>query len=88
NDITHLEQELQVIRSLFIKTRDRYDKLVKDIGSRKSLLAPVRRLPRETLLQIFALASSDNPTPFDAPWSLGHVCFTWRSLTRSSPSLW
>ncbi len=88
NDIAHLEQELQAIRPLFIKTRDRYDKLVKDISSRKSLLAPVRRLPRETLLQIFALASSDNPTPFDAPWSLGHVCFTWRSLTRSSTSLW
>ncbi|SJL15323.1 uncharacterized protein ARMOST_18816 [Armillaria ostoyae] len=88
NDIAHLEQELQAIRPLFIKIRDRYDKLVKDIGSRKSLLAPIRRLPRETLLQIFTLASSHNPTPFDAPWSLGHVCFTWRSLTRSSPSLW
>ncbi|KAK0221295.1 hypothetical protein IW262DRAFT_1372766 [Armillaria fumosa] len=88
NNVAHLEQELQAITPLFIKIRDRYDKLVKDISCNKSLLAPIRWLPRETLLQIFALASSHKTTPFDAPWSLGHVCHTWRSLTRSSPSLW
>ncbi|KAK0438029.1 hypothetical protein EV421DRAFT_2037948 [Armillaria borealis] len=75
DDISNLEQ-------------DRRDKLLKDLSSCKALLAPIRRLPRETLLEIFSLASSDIPDPFDFPWSLGQVCSTWRSISRSCPSLW
>ncbi|PBK81079.1 hypothetical protein ARMGADRAFT_1146666 [Armillaria gallica] len=85
NDIAHLEQELQAIRPHFIKNHGLVRQLVNGISIHKSLLAPIRCLLRGILLQIFALASSDNPTPFDAPWSLGHVWFTWRSLIRSSP---
>ncbi|SJL04113.1 uncharacterized protein ARMOST_07473 [Armillaria ostoyae] len=88
DDISNLEQELQTIESLFIQIRDRREKLLKDLGSCKALLAPIRHLPRETLLQIFNLASSDIPDPLDAPWSLGQVCSTWRSISRSCPSLW
>lgn len=88
DDISNLEQELQQIESLFIRIRDRREKLLKDLGSCKALLAPIRRLPRETLLEIFSLASSDIPDPLDAPWSLGQVCSTWRSISRSCPSLW
>ncbi|PBK69174.1 hypothetical protein ARMSODRAFT_1085040 [Armillaria solidipes] len=88
DDISNLEQELQNIESLFIQIGDRRDKLLKDLNSCKALLAPIRRLPRETLLEIFSLASSDIPDPFDFPWSLGQVCSTWRSISRSCPSLW
>ncbi|KAK0188594.1 hypothetical protein F5146DRAFT_1055901 [Armillaria mellea] len=88
DDISNLEQELHEIESLFIRIRDRRDKLLKDLGGCKALLAPIRRLPRETLLEIFSLASSDIPDPLDAPWSLGQVCSTWRSISRSCPSLW
>ncbi|KAK0457532.1 uncharacterized protein EV420DRAFT_1748673 [Desarmillaria tabescens] len=88
NDISHLEHELQNIEPLFIKFRDRYNNLVKNLGSCKALLAPIRSLPAEILLQIFSLASSHIPDPFEVPWILGHVCSTWRNISRSSPSLW
>ncbi|PBK59674.1 hypothetical protein ARMSODRAFT_966727 [Armillaria solidipes] len=88
NDITNLGQELHDIEPLLVRIRDRREKLLKDLSGCKALLAPIRRLPRETLLQIFGLASSDIPNPHDAPWILGEVCSTWRSISRSCPSLW
>ncbi|SJL16921.1 uncharacterized protein ARMOST_20453 [Armillaria ostoyae] len=87
DDIVNLEKELQDIEPLFLQIRDRRNKLLKDLGDCKALLAPVRTLPPETLLHIFELASSDND-PLGAPWILGHVCSFWRSLSRSCPSLW
>ncbi|SJL18130.1 uncharacterized protein ARMOST_21702 [Armillaria ostoyae] len=73
NDLTHLEEELRQIELLFLKVRDRQERLLKDLNGCRSLLAPIRRLLRETLLQIFSiLASSDTPNLFDAPWVLGH----------------
>ncbi|KAK0457589.1 uncharacterized protein EV420DRAFT_1480650 [Desarmillaria tabescens] len=88
NDIAKLEQELGTVESLLIQIRDRRNKILKDLGDFKSLLGPIRRLPRETLLHIFNLVSSDIPDPLDAPWILGQVCSTWRSISRSCPSLW
>ncbi|KAK0457579.1 uncharacterized protein EV420DRAFT_503167 [Desarmillaria tabescens] len=87
-DVANLDQELQQIESLYGRIRDRREQILKDLGGCKALLAPIRRLPRETLLHIFSLASSDAPHPFDAPWILGEVCSTWRSISRSYPSLW
>ncbi|KAG7439152.1 uncharacterized protein BT62DRAFT_924882 [Guyanagaster necrorhizus] len=71
DDITNLEEELQTIESLFIQIRDRRDRILKDLGCCKALLAPIRCLPRELLLEIFDLASSDVPDPHHAPWILG-----------------
>ncbi|KAK0435740.1 hypothetical protein EV421DRAFT_2061576, partial [Armillaria borealis] len=87
NDISNFEQELQTIDSVLLRLRNRRPQLMKDLDGCKGLLAPIRRLPRETLLHIFFLASSDSTDPFDSPWILGHVCFTWRSISRSCPSL-
>ncbi|KAK0221268.1 hypothetical protein IW262DRAFT_1256517, partial [Armillaria fumosa] len=88
NDIESLEQEIQNVDSLFLQIRERRDKLFKDLDGCKALLAPIRRLPRETLLQIFDLASSDTPSHDDASWYLGEICSTWRSVSRFCPSLW
>ncbi|PBK59678.1 hypothetical protein ARMSODRAFT_774524 [Armillaria solidipes] len=87
NDVAHLKEELRHIEPLYIKIRDRRNKLLKDLRDYKAFLAPVRTLPPEILLQIFKLASFHND-PLHAPWILGHVCSLWRSLSRSCPSLW
>ncbi|KAK0185081.1 hypothetical protein F5146DRAFT_1125423 [Armillaria mellea] len=50
--------------------------------------APIRRLPRDILLEIFSLSSSLNPDAGDYPWTLGHVCRWWRDIVHSSPPLW
>ncbi|KAK0505576.1 hypothetical protein EDD18DRAFT_1129714 [Armillaria luteobubalina] len=88
NDITHLEHELRHIEPLFLKIRDRRDRILHDIACSQSLLAPIRRLPRETLLQIFGHLSSQSSDMREGPWVLGHVCSTWRNISRSCPSLW
>ncbi|KAK0482156.1 hypothetical protein EDD18DRAFT_1294210 [Armillaria luteobubalina] len=87
NDIVHLMHELRHIEPLFIKIRDRHDRILKDIACSKSLLAPIRRLPRETLLQIFGHLSTQSAGICQGPWVLGHVCSTWRKISRSCPSL-
>ncbi|KAK0462022.1 uncharacterized protein EV420DRAFT_1477712 [Desarmillaria tabescens] len=83
NDIADIKRELRDIDALILKIRGQHNKVVKAPGGSKALLSPIRRLPRGTLLQIFDLASSHNPYPFNAPWVPGHVCSTWRSITRS-----
>ncbi|KAK0207509.1 hypothetical protein IW262DRAFT_535094 [Armillaria fumosa] len=88
NDISRLEHELQHIEPLFLKIRDRRDRILQDIACYNALLAPIRRLPRETLLQIFGHLSSQSSDIRDGPWVLGHVCSTWRKISRSCPSLW
>ncbi|KAK0505596.1 hypothetical protein EDD18DRAFT_1275158 [Armillaria luteobubalina] len=88
NDIIRLTRELRHIEPLFLKIRDRHDRILKDIACSKSLLAPIRRLPRETLLLIFGHLSSQNSDMREGPWILGHVCSTWRKISRSCPSLW
>ncbi|KAK0471880.1 hypothetical protein IW261DRAFT_1510732 [Armillaria novae-zelandiae] len=88
NDIANLEQELQHIESLIRRIGDRREKIAGDIDCCKALIAPIGSLPQETLLHIFSLASSVDPNPHGAPWILGHVCSSWRSISRSCPSLW
>ncbi|KAG7441274.1 uncharacterized protein BT62DRAFT_1046350 [Guyanagaster necrorhizus] len=89
DDIANLEEELQTIESLFIQIRDRRDRIRKDLGYCKALLAPIRRLPRELLLEIFDFASSDVPEPRHAPWILGQYppgfLEQYASLSRDLP---
>ncbi|PBK81092.1 hypothetical protein ARMGADRAFT_1091642 [Armillaria gallica] len=84
-DLTRLEDELDQTEPLFIKIRDRRNKLLQDIAGHKTMLAPIQRIP----LEIFEIASSpliDGNTPL--PWILGHVCSSWRSISHSFPTLW
>ncbi len=89
HDLTRLEDELDQIEPLFIKIRDKRNKLLQNIASHETFLAPIQRIPPETLLEIFKIASSpliDGDTPL--PWILGHVCSSWRSISRSFSTLW
>ncbi|KAK0467513.1 hypothetical protein IW261DRAFT_1061065 [Armillaria novae-zelandiae] len=86
NDITCLEQELRLIEPLLRKIRHRRDRILQDIACYKSILAPIRRLPREVLLEIFGHLSSRSDI-CDGPWVLGHVCSTWRMISTSCPCL-
>ncbi|CAK5283665.1 unnamed protein product [Mycena citricolor] len=61
------------------------------------LVCPLRRLPTETLLEIFAWTLPSVTYPLngrlsfnvaDSPWVLGHVCRRWRIASISSPALW
>ncbi|KAK0234265.1 hypothetical protein IW262DRAFT_1335466 [Armillaria fumosa] len=56
------------------------------IKQKKSLLAPVRRLPPELLCAVFAEAiKAEDPT---SSLRIALVCTHWRRLALSTPSLW
>ncbi len=48
SDSANLEHELHDVEPLFVQIRDRREKLLMDLRGCKALLAPIRRLPRET----------------------------------------
>ncbi|KAF8911236.1 hypothetical protein CPB85DRAFT_1304372 [Mucidula mucida] len=53
--------------------------------------SPSPRLPTEIWLHIFEMVSrrpSDSLNTNSAPWTLGHICSTWRHLVLSNTSLW
>ncbi|KAK0497464.1 hypothetical protein EDD18DRAFT_154884 [Armillaria luteobubalina] len=53
----------------------------------ESISPPIRRLPRDILLEIFSLSSSPPPDTKHYPWNLSHVCHWWRDIVHSSPKL-
>ncbi|KAJ7607875.1 hypothetical protein FB45DRAFT_1130546 [Roridomyces roridus] len=78
--------ELQEARSALIRSREQY----------KVILSPLRRLPTETLGEIFvqtipSMRDLDKWNGFgmnQSPWVLTHVCSRWREIAISLPSLW
>ncbi|PBK91751.1 hypothetical protein ARMGADRAFT_1013546 [Armillaria gallica] len=53
----------------------------------ESIPAPIRRLPRDILLEIFSLSFRQEDAR-DYPWTLGHICHWWRDIVHSSPTVW
>ncbi|KAK0244635.1 hypothetical protein EDD85DRAFT_206630 [Armillaria nabsnona] len=75
--------------------------VMKSLENRKSVYAPVRRLPRDILLEIFHSvcdswwqdAEKDDSThdslDMAGPlWVLGRVCGLWRDILHTSPASW
>ncbi|KAK0470177.1 uncharacterized protein EV420DRAFT_94784 [Desarmillaria tabescens] len=97
DDIAFLERELA-----HINCQDR-EKKKNALDIRRSLIAPIRRLPIELLLKIFSFLPPERP-PSDRdlsyslpsrpsgtqemPWVLSHVSSFWRATSLASPSLW
>ncbi|KAJ7646492.1 hypothetical protein FB45DRAFT_890599 [Roridomyces roridus] len=68
--------------------------LLQSILAHKSIVAPVRRLPNELLVEIFKLAARDAfRHPWSLPWSqppwtLPRVCRRWAAVSLGTASLW
>ncbi|SJL07273.1 uncharacterized protein ARMOST_10616 [Armillaria ostoyae] len=76
--------------------------VLKSLENRKSVFAPVRRLPRDILLEIFhsvcnswwqddhyADDSTHDSLDMTGPlWVLGSVCGLWRDILHTSPASW
>ncbi|KAG7444805.1 uncharacterized protein BT62DRAFT_995269 [Guyanagaster necrorhizus] len=75
----------------------------KALNIRRSILAPIRRLPVEILLEIFSLLPPERPpsnrhqfyalpsrpsNTRDMPWVLSHVSAFWHATSLASPPLW
>ncbi|KAF5341860.1 hypothetical protein D9611_001122 [Ephemerocybe angulata] len=66
--------------------------LNESIDAHKRLRSPIRRLPKELLLEIFVLCLPARHQPVLAEWKapllLTRVCKSWRTLVMSAPVLW
>ncbi|SJK99685.1 uncharacterized protein ARMOST_02996 [Armillaria ostoyae] len=97
SDVAFLTRELALTNCL-----DR-EKKKKALDIRQSLVAPIRRLPVEILLEIFSLLSPERPpsdrefsyslpsrasNTLEMPWVPSHVSGLWRATSLASPSLW
>jgi hypothetical protein len=75
----------------------RYEEAVRELKSRRNLLAPISRLPAEILCAVFMFCSVPEPlTPasfgsVDTRWRwiiVTHTSRLWRSIALSCPALW
>ncbi len=87
-DIEGSNKELEILAPLYAAISRRFEQVKVDIASHKSLLSPIRRLPEDVLLSIFHHVPVNSLDPLCSPWLFGQVCAHWRSLSKSSPSLW
>ncbi|KAK0479112.1 hypothetical protein IW261DRAFT_1564479 [Armillaria novae-zelandiae] len=87
-DFRRLENRASTLRLDFRSLRKQENGIYHRLQVYRSLFAPIRRLPLDVLLHIFLLLPVDTVDPNSAPWTLGSICYYWRSLYLSFPTLW
>ncbi|KAJ7651236.1 hypothetical protein FB45DRAFT_890023 [Roridomyces roridus] len=69
-----------------------YDAIAESVRTHTRVLSPVRRVPVELWLEIFASIKGtrriQGETRICPPWSLGFICRSWRDAVLSTPSFW
>ncbi|KAK0215724.1 hypothetical protein IW262DRAFT_232430 [Armillaria fumosa] len=98
--------ELERLQSLYAaqleEIQSRQHAVLKALANRKSIYAPIRRLPRDILIEIFHSVCDSwekeactwgqkprNSLNVSGPlWLLGRVCGLWRDTLHSSPASW
>lgn len=86
-----LDQEIWQMYDAFQCLLEKRRALHNHAAAHKGIISPLRRLPSEVLSEIFIHALP--PFPFvllknEAPLVFERVCKRWRSVSRSTPSLW
>ncbi|KAK0197880.1 hypothetical protein F5146DRAFT_972383 [Armillaria mellea] len=90
-DIAAYEEELSSVKNQIALLTRRKEELERYLPRRKSLLAPVHRLPRDITVEILRWAVYCPENSLDITkgvWPLGQVCGWWRDIVLTSPVLW
>ncbi|KAK7054703.1 hypothetical protein VNI00_003166 [Paramarasmius palmivorus] len=86
------EEEIHALNDKISQLQTKRDKLQSFVDSHRSLLSPVRRLPRDLLAEIFLQCLPGDRLPIrsigEAPLLLTTVCHTWREVAITTPRLW
>ncbi|KAJ7701806.1 hypothetical protein B0H17DRAFT_862861, partial [Mycena rosella] len=80
---------LRIVQQL----RRRHDAISRDLPMKRSLIAPIRRLPPEILLEVFSLAVlmpvvDSGFDPCITVTDIIHVCHYWRIVALDTSTLW
>ncbi|KAJ7607884.1 hypothetical protein FB45DRAFT_1011119 [Roridomyces roridus] len=90
-----LDGEISTLRHRLAQLEEDRDALSRSRNQHVGIFSPLRRMPPETLGEIFtwalpSLADLHKRKSFikQSPWVLTHVCSQWRAIAISMPSLW
>jgi len=88
-----LDDEIAHIESVLDGLRSQRTQVVNRIQSYRQALAPHRKLPTETLGEIFVCATPMVMLPpedyqREAPWNISLVCSKWRNVILATPAIW
>ena len=90
SDLNGLHGDIAHIQAILDELRLKCEPLRKFITEQNTILAPVRRLPAEILIEIF-LCMDYNISCFSSRWPpslIGQVCRGWRHVVLSTQKLW
>ncbi|KAL1734949.1 hypothetical protein EV714DRAFT_201376, partial [Schizophyllum commune] len=87
NDYTALL--VSKLRSLPQNDNHTRDRILAQLDIQRSILAPVRRLPKELLIDIFFRVANKTPLrSLNAAVTLSQVCAVWRAVAHGLSKLW
>ncbi|KAJ3839777.1 hypothetical protein F5878DRAFT_615208 [Lentinula raphanica] len=90
--ISGAQQELVELDSEMFRIRVRRNRVQNFLDDHRTLLSPIRRLPTETLAEIFTHCLPTQRFPIrslkEAPLLLTMVCRKWRKIAMTHPPLW
>ncbi|KAK0499259.1 hypothetical protein EDD18DRAFT_1350692 [Armillaria luteobubalina] len=87
-DLRRLESRVSTFDIDLSRPRKQKNGIDRILQVYRSIFAPIRRLPLDVLLHIFLFLPVDTVSPGSVPWILGSVCYSWRSICLSFPTLW
>ncbi|KAJ7023473.1 hypothetical protein C8F04DRAFT_970166, partial [Mycena alexandri] len=91
--ISEIEAKMQDLRRVFDDLVVQHHALLDFVADHQKVLAPVRTLPNELLVEIFLRcverdSSCEWDPHVDPEWVLGRVCSQWRTVALSTPRIW
>ena len=90
--LAKMDDEIERMQAALEEMKRQRDGLSQYIDHYRALTSPIRRLPKEILLEIFVhcLPKEHNAymSSHEAPLLLGRICSSWRSISLSAPRLW
>ena len=90
--LAKMNDEIERMQTALEEMKRQRDELSQYIDHYRALTSPIRRLPKEILLEIFVhcLPKEHNAymSSHEAPLLLGRICSSWRSISQSAPRLW
>jgi hypothetical protein len=91
-ELSEYDKEISRLHSAIFVLENRKKEVMKQMQNLKNLLAPVKRMPRDVMSEIFSHCDRDIVIGRDtivAPGRvLSAVCSHWRSITLAEPTLW
>ncbi|KAF8643144.1 hypothetical protein AX16_009188 [Volvariella volvacea WC 439] len=90
--LEQLDANIASLKTQLYTLQQKRSSLSLHIDRHRALIAPIRRLPRDVLREIFTRCLPTDHFALmkttEAPLLLGRICSTWRQVAMTTPDLW